>query len=125
MKKLILSSALILAPLLTQAAQLKCEYGYAGVAMGSIKLTVDDNNLPSEYAEVSLFFAPMRKMPITNETAAAGEFLRLVIYKDDPKNELLMIVKNHEGNSIKSILHNPSAPAGAKEMQGLCVNTTP
>lgn len=124
MTKIILSSALILSPLFTQAAQLTCDYGFAGVSMGTIKVSVDGNNLPGEYADVSLFFAPTRQMPVTNRTPASDEFLNLVLSKDDPSNELLMIIKKPEGNTLKSTLHNPSAPIGAKEMQGVCVATT-
>ncbi|MNK94989.1 hypothetical protein D3C87_1152110 [compost metagenome] len=121
MKKLILSSALILAPLFAQATELKCEYGYAGVSLGTVKFSYDANNIPSEYAEVSLFFAPMQKMPLTNEVPAADEFLRLTISKDDASNELLIMIKKPQGDTIPSILRNSGAPDGAKEMQGLCV----
>lgn len=120
MKKTILSFAIVLTPLISQGFDLKCEYGFSGVAMGNIKFSVDNKNQPSEYAEVSLFFAPMKKMPITNETPNAGEFLRMTIAKDDPTSELFIVVKNPEGNTIKSVLHNPGAPAGAKELQGTC-----
>ena len=121
MKKLILFSALILAPLCAQATQLTCEYGYAGVSLGTIKLSYDDNNIPSQYAEVSLFFAPMQKMPLTNEVPNADEFLRLTVSKDDASNELLIMIKKPQSDSMESILRNSGAPDGAKEMQGLCI----
>ena len=114
---------MILAPLLAQATQMTCEYGYAGVSLGKVKFSVNENNIPSEYAEVSLFFAPMRKMPLTNEAPAADEMLRLTISKDDASNELLIMIKKPEGDTINSVLRNSGAPDGAKEMQGLCIMT--
>jgi hypothetical protein len=118
MKKLICLFAFILCRLVNaQAAVLKCEYGMAGAALGTVNLPLDENGVPGEYAEVSLFFAPMRQMPVTNIAAGAGEFLRLYLSKDDPNNELLMTVKI---GTLKSVLFNASAPAGAKELQGLC-----
>ena len=125
MKKLILSLFLIFAPLLAQATQLSCEYGYAGVSIGKIKFSVDENNVPGEYAEVSLFFAPMRRMPLTNETPAADEMLRLTVSKDDASNTLLIMIKKPDGDTINSILRNSGAPEGAKEMAGLCVASNP
>lgn len=93
--------------------------------MGKIKFSVDENNIPSEYAEVSLFFAPMRKMPLTNETPAADEMLRLTVSKDDASNTLLIMIKKPDGDTINSILRNSGAPEGAKEMAGLCVASNP
>jgi hypothetical protein len=123
MKKIILASALILAPVFAQATQMYCEYGLSGVSLGKIKFSYDANTIPSEYAEVSLFFAPMRKMPITNEIPAADEMLRMTISKDDASNQLLIMIKKPEGDTIHSVLRNSGAPDGAKELQGLCVAT--
>lgn len=103
-----------------QAGQLKCDYSFSGAPLGSVKLSVDENGLPGEFAEVALFFAPAKKMPVTNDIPEAGESLRLYIAKDDPNNELQMIVKNPQGSVVKSILINNSAPAGMKELQGIC-----
>jgi hypothetical protein len=121
MKKLICLFTFILCPFVNaQAAVLKCEYGMGGASLGTVNLPVDENGVPGEYAEVSLFFAPMRQMPVTNVAAGAGELLRLYLSKDDPSNELLMVVKTASNGSMKSSLFNASAPAGAKELQGTC-----
>lgn len=109
---------------MAQATQLICEYGYAGVSLGTIKFSYDENNVPSKHAEVSLFFAPMQKMPLTNEVPSTDEFLRLTVSKDDASNELLIMIKKPQSDSMESILRNSGAPDGAKEMQGLCVTTT-
>lgn len=91
--------------------------------MGTIKFSYDENNIPSKYAEVSLFFAPMQKMPLTNEVPNADEFLRLTISKDDASNELLIMIKKPQGDTFESILRNSGVPDGAKEMPGLCVSS--
>ncbi|MNT49530.1 hypothetical protein D3C72_1863910 [compost metagenome] len=92
----------------------------AGAQLGTVRLSVNEDGEPAETAEVSLFFAPMRKMPVTPVAAGAGEILRLYLSKDDPSNELLMTVKSPVGDSMKSVLFNASAPSGAKELFGVC-----
>jgi len=112
---------LIASPIFSaQAALLNCEYSMTGAPLGTVRLSVDENGRPADMAEVSLFFAPMRKVPVTQVDAGTGELLRLYLSKDDPSNELLMTVKTPEGDSMKSVLFNASAPGGAKELRGVC-----
>lgn len=92
----------------------------AGAALGTVRLPLLEGGEPSELAEVSLFFTPMRKVPVTPAAAGAGEILRVYLSKDDPSNELLMTVNFPEGDLMKSILYNASAPAGARELHGVC-----
>lgn len=120
MKKIALAILLQVVSLNSFAALMKCQFGMAGAPLGDVKLPFDESGRPGEYAEVSLFFTPVRKFPVTVVASGAGEFLRLHLAKDDPQNELLMILKNPEGSLYKSVLINPNAPAGAKELQGSC-----
>jgi|GEM_PF-1700451 hypothetical protein len=121
MKKFIFVLIGILCPFFTaQAAMLKCEYSMSAAPLGTVNLPLDENGFPGEYADVSLFFAPMRKMPVTNVSAETGELLRLYLSKDDPSNELLMVVRAPANGAMKSTLFNAAAPAGAKELQGTC-----
>ncbi|MNL24472.1 hypothetical protein D3C87_1459070 [compost metagenome] len=120
MKKIALIILFQVVSLNAHSALMKCQFGMAGAPLGDVKLPFDENGQPGEYADVSLFFAPVRKFPVTVVPSGTGESLRAYLAKEDPQNELLLIVKNPEGSLYKSILINASAPAGAKELQGSC-----
>ena len=120
MKKLIVLCAFILPFINAQATVLKCEYTMAGAPLGTVNLTLDELGVPGPFAEVSLFFTPMKLMPVTNVTAERGELFRLYLAKDDPSSQLLMTVTPSTAESMKSMLLNAAAPAGAKELHGTC-----
>ncbi|MBO9668102.1 MAG: hypothetical protein J7501_14975, partial [Bdellovibrio sp.] len=72
---------------------------------------------PATVAVVSLFSTPARNAPVTVLTPESGEFLNLVLFKDDPENEIWMKVFS---DGVKSKLVNPAAPAGMREINGTC-----
>ena len=89
-----------------------------GSPTGSISLDVTDQK-PGSTAIVSLFFAPAREVPITNEAPQSGELLNMILAKDDPSNEVQMIVYPDKEEIFPSKVLNNSLPM-AKEMQGNC-----
>lgn len=98
---------------------LVCDYQFTGVSMGTVKLELIDG-LPSEIADVALFFAPSRQMPVTVNEAQQDQELNLSLSKDDPNNHIDMIVfKFSPGEAIQSKLVNHSVPIG-KELLGTC-----
>lgn len=120
MKAFIFSFALVCSPLFVFAGQLKCEYGFSGSPLGTVTLAVDDKGVPAETATVAMFYTPAREMPVSNENPQNGEMLRLILSKDDPNNEIHMMVYPPQGNTYKSKLINPAAPPVMKELSGSC-----
>ncbi len=102
------------------AGTLKCEYGIAGSALGTVTLQVDDSGNVGPTADVAMFFTGTRQLPVTQYKAQAGEYLRLILAEADPNNEMHLTVFAGTGLPLKSKLVNPAAPPMAKELAGSC-----
>lgn len=103
------------------AASLNCDYIFYGAPAGNIRLEILNNGTPADHASVSLFQMPAKDAPVTSITPHAGESLNLVLFKDDPQNEIQMKVQTPgPDGSIKSTLINPSMPGMGKEIPGTC-----
>jgi hypothetical protein len=120
MKTLILGFAFVASfavAVAAPAAVLNCEYSFYGAPVGSVRLEISGDGVPADTAVVALFSTPARSAPVTVLNPESGESLNIVLFKDDPQNEIWMKVF---ADGVKSKLINPSAPAGMKEIGGVC-----
>ncbi|WP_413578653.1 hypothetical protein ACLVWU_08980 [Bdellovibrio sp. HCB290] len=111
----------LLFPALATATVLNCEYSFYGAPAGTVRIDVSEDGTPGPVADVSLFYTPTQQAPVTIQEKNAGELFNVVLFKDNPQNEIFMTVNLAENDgSFKSKIINPKLTGVSKEIPGTC-----
>ncbi|WP_413581446.1 hypothetical protein [Bdellovibrio sp. HCB288] len=119
MKTLLLIS--LMTPTFASASLMHCEYSFFGAPAGTVRIEVADDGTPAETATITMFHTPTQSAPVTPLDKNPGEMFNVVLFKDNPQNEIFMIVNTPSAEgSIKSKLINPKMSGISKEIPGAC-----